>query len=107
MIAAGGPLPLAATPAAETSTATVTDGPVPTESTVDADLVTPGLGGFISFFLLAVAVYFIGRGMARRVQRVNQRARLEAEERAGTAARAVNGEGAAEPPADRPGGREG
>ena len=47
---------------------------------VDADLVTPGLKGFLILFVLAVAVYFLGRSMARRVRRVNQRARDEAEE---------------------------
>ncbi|WP_432546786.1 hypothetical protein [Kineococcus sp. SYSU DK004] len=51
-------------------------------ATLDPDLVTPGLWGFASLFVLALAVYLIGRGMARRVQRVNQRARVEAEERA-------------------------
>jgi hypothetical protein len=48
-----------------------------TSSPVDADLVTPGLWGFATLFASAVAVYFLGRSMARRVQRVNQRARLE------------------------------
>lgn len=46
---------------------------------VDADLVTPGLWGFVLLFFLALAVYFLGRSMARRVRRVNQRARVEAE----------------------------
>ncbi|ABS06027.1 hypothetical protein Krad_4568 (plasmid) [Kineococcus radiotolerans SRS30216 = ATCC BAA-149] len=46
---------------------------------MDADLVTPGLWGFLTLFLSAVAVYFLGRSMARRVQRVNHRARLQAE----------------------------
>lgn len=48
-----------------------------TPSQVDADLVTPGLYGFLTLFLSAVAVYFLCRSMARRVQRVNQRARLQ------------------------------
>ncbi|MGI4895275.1 MAG: hypothetical protein ACRYF3_09200 [Janthinobacterium lividum] len=60
--------------------APTTGTPVTTE--VDADLVTPGLWGFVLLFVLAVAVYFLGRSMARRVQRVNQRARAEEEERA-------------------------
>jgi Na+-transporting methylmalonyl-CoA/oxaloacetate decarboxylase gamma subunit len=46
---------------------------------VDADLVTPGLWGFLLLFFLALAVYLLGRSMARRVRGVNQRARLEAE----------------------------
>ena len=56
--------------------------PTPTTSStpkVDADLVTPGLWGFVLLFFLALAVYFLGRSMARRVRRVNQRARVEAE----------------------------
>ena len=62
--------------------ATPTPTTTPTAD-IDADLVTPGLWGFVSLFVLALAVYFLGRGMARRVQRVNQRARVEAEQRAG------------------------
>ncbi|WP_432515186.1 hypothetical protein [Kineococcus sp. SYSU DK001] len=62
-----------------TSTATST---APATPKVDADLVTPGLWGFVLLFVLAVAVYFLGRSMARRIQRVNHRARAEAEERA-------------------------
>jgi len=46
---------------------------------LDADLVTPGLWGFVLLFFLAIAVYLLGRSMARRVRRVNQRARVEAE----------------------------
>ncbi|WP_432561118.1 hypothetical protein [Kineococcus sp. SYSU DK003] len=53
---------------------------------VDADLVTPGLAGFVVLFLSAIAVYFLARSMARRIQKVNHRARTEAEEKAGTAA---------------------
>jgi len=57
-----------------------TPSPSPsTPATPDADLVTPGLWGFVALFFLAVAVYFLGRSMARRVRRVNQRARVEAE----------------------------
>jgi len=52
---------------------------------VDADLVTPGLWGFVLLFFLALAVYFLGRSMARRVRRVNQRARVEAELQEGRA----------------------
>lgn len=46
---------------------------------VDADLVTPGLYGFVTLFLSALAVFFLARSMARRVQRMTYRARLEAE----------------------------
>ncbi|WP_380170242.1 hypothetical protein ACFEMC_14265 [Kineococcus sp. DHX-1] len=75
MIAA---LVLAATP---TPTGTASATPK-----VDADLVTPGLAGFVMLFALAVAVYFLGRSMARRIRRVNHRARLEEQERAAAAA---------------------
>jgi len=65
----------------------VTPSPTTTgvTETVDADLVTPGLAGFLTLFVLAVAVYFIGRSMARRIQRMNHRARAEAEEAAAQA----------------------
>jgi len=65
-----------------------TPAPSPTTTTpaVDADLVTPGLWGFVTLFVLAVGVYFLARSMARRVQRVNQRARLEEQEAAERAA---------------------
>ena len=70
--------------------------PTPTTSgtqqpSVDADLVTPGLGGFLALFGLALALYLLARSMARRVQRMNHRARLDAEERAEAAARADGG----------------
>lgn len=76
---------LAATPSpgeTSTSTGTSTAGTTPE---VDADLVTPGLWGFLLLFVLAVGVYFLGRSMARRIQRVNHRAQLEAEEAAARA----------------------
>ena len=60
-----------------------TPSPTATGQTpLDADLVTPGLAGFLILFFLAVAVYFLGRSMARRVRGVNQRARLEEEAQA-------------------------
>lgn len=62
--------------------ATPTPSPTTTTPAVDADLVTPGLWGFVTLFVLAVAVYFLGRSMARRVQRMNQRARLQEQEAA-------------------------
>ena len=52
------------------------------QTPLDADLVTPGLWGFLLLFFLAIAVYFLGRSMARRVRGVNQRARLEQEAQA-------------------------
>jgi hypothetical protein len=85
---------LAATPT-PTSTASTTPK-------VDADLVTPGLAGFVMLFVLAVAVYFLGRSMARRIQRVNHRARLEEEERAGAQAGAPSGAGTPEDPPGQP-----
>ncbi|WP_432503049.1 hypothetical protein [Kineococcus arenarius] len=84
----GGAPVLAGTPV-PTSTATATSTQ---EVSIDPDLVTPGLGGFLTLFALAMALYFLGRGMARRVQRVNQRARLDAEERAEAAAARTSGD---------------
>jgi hypothetical protein len=64
-----------------------TPSPTPTTTrTVDADLVNPGLWGFLALFFLALAVYLLGRSMARRVRAVNQRARLEEEAEAERAA---------------------
>ena len=40
--------------------------------------VTAGLGGFLSFFLLAVALYFLMRNMNARMRRMAYRAELEA-----------------------------
>jgi hypothetical protein len=57
-----------------------------TTKTVDPNLVNPGLWGFLALFFLALAVYLLGRSMARRVRAVNQRARLEEEAEAERAA---------------------
>jgi hypothetical protein len=90
-------LVLAATPTPSTTSTA--------PAVLDADLVTPGLWGFLLLFFLAVAVYFLGRSMARRVRGVNQRARLEeeaeAERRATEAAvrRAHDDDAAGDPPA--------
>ncbi|MEO6143247.1 MAG: hypothetical protein ABIP19_04640 [Dermatophilaceae bacterium] len=40
--------------------------------------VTAGLGGFLSFFLLAVALYFLMRNMNARMRRMAYRQELEA-----------------------------
>ncbi len=40
--------------------------------------VTAGLGGFLSFFLLAVALYFLMRNMNARMRRMAYRAEQEA-----------------------------
>ena len=40
--------------------------------------VTAGLGGFVSFFLLAVALYFLMRNMNARMRRMAYRAEQEA-----------------------------
>jgi hypothetical protein len=39
--------------------------------------VTAGLGGFLSFFLLAVALYFLMRNMNARMRRMAYREELE------------------------------
>jgi large-conductance mechanosensitive channel len=63
--------------------------PVPT-SGVDADLVTPGVWGFVITFLLVVAVVLLIIDMTRRIRRVTYRAQvkeqLEAEQLAAEAA---------------------
>lgn len=40
--------------------------------------VTAGLGGFLSFFLLAVALYFLMRNMNARMRRMAYREELQA-----------------------------
>lgn len=40
--------------------------------------VTPGLGGFVAFFLLAVALYFLMRNMNARLRRMAYREEQEA-----------------------------
>ncbi len=40
--------------------------------------VTAGLGGFLAFFLLAVALYFLMRNMNARMRRMAYREELEA-----------------------------
>jgi hypothetical protein len=52
--------------------------PVPT-SNVDADLVTPGVWGFVITFLLVVAVVLLILDMVRRIRRVNYRAQVREE----------------------------
>ncbi len=49
--------------------------PVPT-SGVDADLVTPGVWGFVVTFLLVVAVVLLIFDMTRRIRRVTHRAQV-------------------------------
>lgn len=47
----------------------------------DPDNVTPGTVGFIATFLLAVAVFFLIRDMARRVRRVRYREQIAEQDR--------------------------
>ena len=61
--------------------------------------VTAGLGGFLSFFLLAVALYFLMRNMNARMRRMAYR-----EEQEATAIEGGSGSGRADSsgPADGP-----
>ena len=64
--------------------------PVPTPSpTIDPDLVTPGMAGWVVVALLAVAVVLLAIDMLRRVRRVKYRAEaneaLDAEQAAAEA----------------------
>jgi hypothetical protein len=62
--------------------------PAPDE-TIDPNLVTPGVIGFIATFGIAIAVVLLVVDMTRRVRRINYRAqaneRLDAEDAAATA----------------------
>jgi large-conductance mechanosensitive channel len=63
--------------------------------------VTAGVGGFLAFFLLALALYFLMRNMNARMRRMQYREEQEAAERAegteraegATAAETANGPG--------------
>ena len=59
--------------------------PLP-DDTVDPNIVTPGVIGFILTFLIAIAVVLLVIDMNRRIRRINYRAqaneRLDAEEAA-------------------------
>lgn len=39
--------------------------------------VSPGLGGFIVFFVLMVVVWLLGRGLVRSMRRIDHRQRLD------------------------------
>ncbi len=60
--------------------------PVPT-SGVDADLVTPGVAGFVTIFLLIVVVVLLIIDMTRRIRRVTHRAQVREQLEAEAAAR--------------------
>jgi hypothetical protein len=61
--------------------------------------VSPGLGGFIAFFLLAIALWLLMRNMNKRVRRMSYREEQEAARRAAEAASA-RGEGPVDGPVD-------
>lgn len=73
--------------------------------------ISPGLGGFIAFFVLAVALWLLMRNMNARMRRMSYRAeeaQREAEAEADAKKRAkgrVSGEG--DGPVEGPDGREG
>jgi hypothetical protein len=62
----------------------------------DPNLVSPGILGFLAFFFLAIALYFLVRSMNGRLRRMNFRA---AEIEAAQAAEAARRGEAGEPPA--------
>ncbi len=64
--------------------------PAPT-SGVDADLVTPGVWGFVITFLLVVAVVLLIIDMTRRIRRVTYRAQVR--EQLAAEAAALDGDG--------------
>lgn len=47
---------------------------------VDPDSVSPGLGGFLVVFALALATWLLARSMTGRLRNVRRRAELEARE---------------------------
>ena len=80
--------------------------------------VSPGLGGFLAFFLLAIALWLLMRNMNKRMRRMTYREEQEAAARAkggqapgttddrrtaGSPADGTDGDGAADPGDDRSG----
>jgi hypothetical protein len=61
--------------------------------------VSPGLGGFLAFFLLAIALWLLMRNMNARMRRMSYRAQQEEE------ARRAEGSTAPEPRSERDGSR--
>jgi hypothetical protein len=61
--------------------------------------VSPGLGGFLAFFLLAIAPWLLMRNMNKRVRRMAYREEQEEARRAAEAASA-RGDGTVEGPVD-------
>lgn len=47
--------------------------PSPTDGDLNIYTVTPGISGFIAFFLLAVVLWFLLRSMGRHMRRVDRR----------------------------------
>lgn len=66
--------------------------------------VTAGLGGFLSFFLLAVALYLLMRNMNARMRRMAYREELEAKaaEDGGSGSGRPDSPGSEDGPADGP-----
>jgi len=62
------------------------DAPSPTPTPIDPDLVSPGVGGFVAVFAIAVVVVLLVIDMTRRIRRLRYReeigARLDAEQAA-------------------------
>jgi hypothetical protein len=56
----------------------------------DPDAVSPGLGGFLVVFALALATWFLARSMTGRLRNVRRRAELE--EREGRPPEAADGD---------------
>ena len=65
-----------------------------------SSLVSPGLWGFVAFFVLAIALYLLMRNMNARMRRMSYRAEeLRKEAEAGTDRKAAQGPSEADGPA--------
>lgn len=84
--------------------AATTPSPTPTPSTVDPDIVTPGVVGFVVTALIAIAVILLVWDMMRRIRRGRVRAdiqeELDAEEQAARAMEATEVDDESIDPAD-------
>lgn len=65
---------------------------------LDAYVVSPGLGGFLAFFALALACWFLYRSFVKHMRRVDVRARLQAQEEAASREKGSDGEEAGPDP---------
>lgn len=68
---------------------------------IDADKISPGVGGFLVIALLAIALFFLGLDMVRRLRRAKYRAEIQEELAAEIAERDAAAAAGADPQPER------